>query len=64
MSEDITAGQPVRVTQGVPDMECIVADSVTIGHEGVTYTGGDTVTLPGPMAQGFEIDGAVTIVTP
>ena len=62
MSEDITAGQPVRVTQGIPDMACIVAADVTITHEGVEYKGGDTVTLPGPMAQGFEIDGAVTIV--
>jgi nickel-dependent lactate racemase len=64
MSEDITAGQPIRVTQGVPDMSVIVAPDVTIVHEGVEYKGGDTVTLPGPMAQGFEIDGAVTIVTP
>lgn len=64
MSEDITAGQPVRVTQGILDMEVVVAADVTIVHEGVSYVGGDTVTLPGPMAQGFEIDGAVTIVTP
>ena len=62
MSTDITAGEPVRVTQGIPDMECIVADDVTINHEGVEYKGVDTVTLPGPMAQGFEIEGAVTIV--
>ena len=62
MSEDITAGQPIRVTQGIPDMDCTVEPDVTIGHEGVTYKGGDTVTLPGPMAQAFEIEGAVTII--
>mgnify|MGYP001484168200 CR=1 FL=1 len=62
MAEDITAGQPVRVTQGIPDMDVIVAADVTIVHEGVAYVGGDTVTLPGPMAQGFELDGAVTII--
>jgi nickel-dependent lactate racemase len=59
---DIEAGQPIRVSQGIPDMDCVVANDVTIVHDGVEYTGGMTVTLPGPMAQGFEIDGAVTII--
>ena len=60
--DNIEAGEPVRVTQGIPDMDCIVAPDVTISHEGVEYKGGDPVTLPGPMAQSFEVSGAVTIV--
>lgn len=58
---DITAGDAVRVTQGVPDMTVIVNPDVTIGHEGETYTEGMEVTLPGPLAESFAFQGAVQI---
>lgn len=59
---DITAGQPVRVTQGVPDMTVKVNPGVTMSHEGNSYSEGDEFTLPGPLAESFAFDGQVQIV--
>ena len=57
----IEAGQPIRVTQGMPDVVVIVNPGVKMRHENVEYTEGDEFTLSGPLAESFAFDGAVTI---
>lgn len=63
MSElPIEAGQPVRVTQGMPDVTVRVNAGVTLKHDDVAYTEGDEFVISGPLAEAFAFDGAVTIV--
>lgn len=57
----IEAGQPIRVTQGMPDVTVTVCPDVTIVHEGVEYKEGDTITMSGPLAESFAFSGGVTI---
>lgn len=59
--DDITAGDAVRVTQGMPDVTVKVNPGVTIRHEDVEYTEGDELTLSGPVAESFAFSGAVQI---
>lgn len=60
--DDVTAGQPIRVTQGVPDMTVRVLPGVSMSHEGNAYSEGDEFVLPGPLAESFAFDGQVEIV--
>jgi hypothetical protein len=62
MSEDITAGQPVRVTQGMPDVTVRVLDNNVLKYEGEAYEGGDELTMGGPIAESFEVLGYVEII--
>lgn len=58
----IEAGQPVRVTQGMPDVTVRVNPGVTFKHEDVMYGEGDEFVISGPLAESFAFDGAVTII--
>jgi hypothetical protein len=62
MSDPIEAGQPIRVTRGMPDVTVVVNKDVTIVHEGVEYKDGDELVLSGPLAESFAFDGGVTII--
>jgi len=58
---EITAGEAVKVTQGVPDMTVIVNPGVTMRHEDVEYTEGMELTIPGPVAESYAFLGACQI---
>lgn len=58
----IEAGQPVRVTQGMPDVTVRVLDGVVMKHDGIAYSAGDTFVCSGPLAEAFAFDGAVEIL--
>lgn len=58
----IEAGQPVRVTQGMPDVTVRVNPGVTMKHDDVEYTEGDEFVISGPLAESFAFDGAVVIL--
>ncbi len=47
---------------GVPDLKVKVNEGSTIVHEGKEYTGGDTVVLPGGIAQAFAASQYAQIV--
>jgi hypothetical protein len=58
----VDAGQPVRVTQGMPDVTVRVLDDNIVIIEGVRYTGGDEFTMGGPMAESYEVMGYLEIL--
>lgn len=57
--DPIEAGQPVMVTQGVPDATVVVLPDNTVGKGGVDYHEGDEVTMAGPEAEALVMLGHV-----
>lgn len=56
-------GITAQVTPGgAPPIRVRVNDDATITYEGTSYSAGDEVDLPGPLAQSFAAQGHVTLL--